>query len=183
MCAWCASSRRRRSVVGASWRRRRLRRASAARRGRTALLSGNSSRSSSGNAESSDSSRKVALEDPASFALGVPAGASVLVDRFRAWLAARLCDGHAVQDGVDAVVAASRLPPHDARPQGHRALSPPRRGVTARGPCRADWAQRNHDRNISEAKPGCPGQPVRADQREPRSGVTDSPAQRSYPRT
>ena len=33
---------------------------------------------------------------------------------------------------------------------------------------------------ISEAKPGCPGKPDRAEHSEPRSGCLDSPAQRSY---
>ena len=34
---------------------------------------------------------------------------------------------------------------------------------------------------ISAARPGCPGQPDRAEQREPRSGALDRPAARSYP--
>jgi hypothetical protein len=36
---------------------------------------------------------------------------------------------------------------------------------------------------ISEAQPGCPGQPDRAEHREPRSGALDSAAKRSYPYT
>ena len=48
----------------------------------------------------------MAFEDAAGFALGVAAGAGVFVERLRARLAAQLGDGHAVQDRVDAAVAA-----------------------------------------------------------------------------
>lgn len=34
---------------------------------------------------------------------------------------------------------------------------------------------------ISAARTACPGQPDRAEQREPRSGALDKPPQRSYP--
>src|SRR5215211_7029338 len=49
----------------------------------------------------------VALEDAPGLAFGVAAGAGVGVDRLRAWFAAQLRDGHAVQDCVDAAVAAA----------------------------------------------------------------------------
>jgi hypothetical protein len=48
----------------------------------------------------------VALEDAARLALGVTAGAGALVEGLGAGFAAQLGDGDAVQDRVDAAVAA-----------------------------------------------------------------------------
>src|SRR4051794_41513053 len=49
---------------------------------------------------------EVAFEDAAGFFFGVTAGAGVGVEGLRAGVASELGDGHAVQDGVHAAVAA-----------------------------------------------------------------------------